>query len=170
MTRQQYERISAPFCAPARRRALNIINTALTGFVYVAFILLCLYLLLTRDMRLIPVLLITGIPFVALSFIRKKINAPRPYEALDIQPLIQKDTKGKSFPSRHVFSAFVIAVATGAIFLPLGVATAITAALLMVIRVIGGVHFPKDVIAGALSGILCGAAGILICRMLGGAL
>lgn len=170
MTKQQYDRISAPFRSPTRRRALNIINTASTGFVYAAFILLCLYLLLTKDMQLIPVLLITGIPFVALSFIRKKINAPRPYEALDIQPLILKDTKGKSFPSRHVFSAFVIAVTTWEIFPPLGAAIAMTAALLMVIRVIGGVHFPKDVIAGALTGILCGSAGIFICRILGGAL
>ena len=170
MTKQQYERISAPFRAPVRRKALVLTNRALTGAVYAAYILLCLYLLLHADRRLIAVLLVPAVPFVLLSFIRKRINAPRPYEALDIDPLIHKDTKGKSFPSRHVFSAFVIAMAAGAVLPALGAIIAGIAALLMVIRVIGGVHFPRDVIAGALCGILSGAIGLLIFRMIGGIL
>ena len=35
---------------------------------------------------------------------------PRPYQTWAIQPLIKKDSLGKSFPSRHVFSATVIAM------------------------------------------------------------
>ena len=46
--------------------------------------------------------------FVILSFLRKKINAPRPYEEWTIKPLLDRDSPGQSMPSRHVFSATII--------------------------------------------------------------
>ena len=49
--------------------------------------------------------------FVILSFLRKKINAPRPYEEWDIKPLLDRDSPGQSMPSRHVFSATIISMA-----------------------------------------------------------
>ena len=58
--------------------------------------------------ELIIYLAIPGISFVAVSIFRKCYNAKRPYEIYDFKPLIPKDTIGKSFPSRHVFSIFVI--------------------------------------------------------------
>lgn len=160
MTLQQYRKLSAPFEKPRMRRALIAADKAVTGSVYIAYCLLCAALLLRRDARLLPVLAVCAVPFAVLSLLRKKINAPRPYEVWGVAPLLPKDTKGKSFPSRHVFSAFVIACVAGFICLPLGAAVGILGALLMVIRVIGGVHFPRDVVAGALIGILCGAAGL----------
>ena len=57
--------------------------------------------------ELIIYLAIPGISFVAVSIFRKCYNAKRPYEIYDFKPLIPKDTIGKSFPSRHVFSIFV---------------------------------------------------------------
>ena len=45
--------------------------------------------------------------FVILSFLRKKINTPRPYEEWDIKPLLDRDSPGQSMPSRHVFSATI---------------------------------------------------------------
>ena len=47
--------------------------------------------------------------FVAVSVFRYIVNRPRPYEKFDMPPVIPKDTHGRSFPSRHVFSAFIIA-------------------------------------------------------------
>lgn len=162
MTRQQYEKLTSPLRTPGRRRAIIGLNKLLTGSVYAAYILLCLYLLLTRDAYLIPLVLICGIPFVLLTVIRAKINAPRPYEVWDIEPLIPKDTKGRSFPSRHIFSTFLIAVAVCPVNVFLGAAVAVTGVLLAVIRVLGGVHFTKDVIAGGIIGILSGIAGLTV--------
>ena len=34
--------------------------------------------------------------------------------------------------------------------------------LLAVVRVVGGVHFPRDVLCGAAIGILCGAVGFFL--------
>ena len=58
--------------------------------------------------------------FVILSFLRKKINAPRPYEEWDIKPLLDRDSPGQSMPSRHVFSATIISMACMYASLPIG--------------------------------------------------
>jgi membrane-associated phospholipid phosphatase len=113
---------------------------------------------------LLYALLVPGISFVLVSVFRRIVNAPRPYEVFDGVPVIAKDTLGKSFPSRHAFSIFVIGMAfcaccpltwAGPTILVLGVALA-------VIRVIAGVHFPRDAIAGALAGILLGYMGFWV--------
>ena len=43
------------------------------------------------------------------GLLRRKINRKRPYEQLSIRPLVQKKG-GKSFPSNHTASAFVLAL------------------------------------------------------------
>ena len=100
--------------------------------------------------------------FLLVSVFRNLYNAKRPYELLEIQPLIHKDKKGKSFPSRHVFSVFVIAMTFLWLCPPAGVVFLVVGVLLALCRVIGGVHFPRDVIAGALAGIAAGACYWLI--------
>jgi membrane-associated phospholipid phosphatase len=165
MTQQQYERLSARFSSSGRKRALVWANRMASLSVYAVYCLSCLQLLIRRDARLIAMVLICGIPFVAVSLIRKHIDAPRPYEALDITPLIPREKKGCSFPSRHVFSAFVIATALCLVSLPLAIFVALAGCVLMCTRVIGGIHFPKDVIAGAFIGVTAGAAGILLWKI-----
>ena len=51
---------------------------------------------------------VPAVSFLLVSAFRKHYNAKRPYELYGFVPLIKKETKGKSFPSRHVFSIFVI--------------------------------------------------------------
>lgn len=83
-------------------------------------------------------------------------NRPRPYQTWDIQPLIKKDSLGKSFPSRHVFSATTIAMFTLLLNPWLGGTMLFLAAILAILRVLGGVHYPSDVLAGYVIGILVG--------------
>lgn len=170
MTQQQYERISAPFRRPARQKMLIWLNRLITGCVYAAYILLCAILAVRLDLRLIPVVAIPAVPFVLLSFYRKTVNAPRPYEALNIVPLLKPHRQGKSFPSRHVFSAFVIATTLAGFWPPLGLVIAVLGALLMAIRVIGGIHFPRDVFAGTIIGIISGGIGLTVWHWIGGIL
>ena len=86
--------------------------------------------------------------FVILSLLRKKINAPRPYEEWTIKPLLDRDSPGQSMPSRHVFSATIISMACLHASLSVGVILLVLSALLGLVRVLGGVHFPKDVVVG----------------------
>lgn len=159
MTRQQYEAISAPFREEKRRKILLGANRGVTWLCYAAYPVLLLCLALGRDSRFFWALGVPAVSFVLLSLVRSKLNFPRPYQVLDFVPLIPKDTQGKSMPSRHVFSIFVIAMTflwvlpwAGVIMLALG-------ALLGLVRVVGGVHFPRDVLVGAACGVGCGLAG-----------
>ena len=86
--------------------------------------------------------------FVILSFLRKKINAPRPYEVWEIVPLLDRDSPGKSMPSRHVFSATIISMACLHASLTMGMICLTLSAFLGLVRVLGGVHYPKDVVVG----------------------
>lgn len=159
MTRQQYEAISAPFRGEKRKSILLGANRAVTWLCYAAYPVLLIALALLRDRRFFWALGVPAVSFAVLSLVRSKLNFPRPYQVLEITPLILKNTQGKSMPSRHVFSIFVSAMTflwvlpwAGVILLALG-------ALLGLVRVIGGVHFPRDVLVGAACGVLCGLVG-----------
>ena len=99
---------------------------------------------------------ISATGFVILSLLRKKINAPRPYEEWDIKPLLDRDSPGQSMPSRHVFSATIISMACLHASLSVGVILLVLSALLGLVRVLGGVHFPKDVVIGYICGLVWG--------------
>ena len=94
--------------------------------------------------------------FVILSFLRKKINAPRPYEEWTIKPLLDRDSPGQSMPSRHVFSATIISMACLHASLSVGVILLVLSALLGLVRVLGGVHYPKDVVVGYICALVWG--------------
>lgn len=105
----------------------------------------------------------TAACFVAMGLIRRWLNAPRPYEVFDIKPLVpKKDLKsGRSFPSRHAFCAFLIATMFAIVFRSFGgMVPLLLAAALGVVRVLEGVHFPRDVVAGAVLGVVAGFACI----------
>ena len=94
--------------------------------------------------------------FVILSLLRKKVNAPRPYEVWEIVPLLNRDSPGQSMPSRHVFSATIISMACFHASLSVGVVLLVLSALLGLVRVLGGVHYPKDVVVGYICGLVWG--------------
>lgn len=159
MTKETYERLSRPFRGrPGALRGLKIVNRLLSGSYYVFYAALLGWLFWMRDGRLLRCILVPGIAFALLSAFRHWCNAPRPYE-LGISSLLQKDTKGHSFPSRHVFSAFMIAMTYLYLVPWLGGVLLVMGAALGAVRVIGGVHFPRDVLAGALAGIAAGWIG-----------
>lgn len=145
-----------------KAKRINQLNTVITTLVYGTYPLVLGLLIYTQDERFWRVLLAPMISFILVSIFRTYLNAPRPYEVADTDPIIKKDTKGKSFPSRHVFSVFVIATTLFYISKPLGIFLMVIGFILAILRVVGGVHFPRDVIAGALIGILSGFLGFYL--------
>lgn len=146
------------------RKTALMLKTASISIVAVtvlAFAVHLLELFLTDHLLLLETLIITGIPFIALSVMRVLVDAPRPYELLPFYEKRPKDKCGRSFPSRHVFSVFVI----GAVIMPssilLGLVLLLLGACLAVFRVLLGIHFIRDVVAGALMGAVSGAVGLL---------
>ena len=106
--------------------------------------------------------IITAIPFVIVTIARRIINAPRPYEMYPFYDAAPKNKKGSSFPSRHIFSVFVIAAALVA-YAPVAAALlAVCGILLAVMRVLLGIHFIRDTVAGAILGIVSGVIGLAV--------
>ena len=101
-------------------------------------------------------ILVPALGFVLLTLVRKWINQPRPYETWRIAPLLDKDSSGHSMPSRHIFSATIISMACLHANLPVGLILLVFSALLGFVRVLGGVHYSKDVLVGYACGLLWG--------------
>lgn len=117
----------------------------------------------TSNIFVISKLILTPLTsFIVVSFFRKCIYAKRPYVKYNITPLVKKDKKGESMPSRHVFSITIIAMCWLYIYQPIGIVLLILTIILAAVRVIAGVHFIRDVIAGIAVGILCGFIGLWI--------
>ena len=159
MTSERYEKLVAPLRRhPRAVAALAGVNQALTALCYTVYPLLLLFLLGERDARFWRCLLVPAVSFAAVTLFRSACNAPRPYEQ-GIDALLKKKRTGHSFPSPHVFSAVMIAV-TAAYLLPaLSVPLFVAAALLALIRVLGGIHYPRDVFCGALFALIAGGIG-----------
>ena len=160
---------------------LRAADKVFTGIMYAAYpILLAIHLWNGAAKEFLVSLLVPAAGFVLLTVVRAKINRPRPYEAWKIDPLIHKDTRGNSLPSRHVFSSALIAVAWMPVSVPVAAVLLVISAAAALIRVLGGVHYPSDVIAGFAAGVLAGipmllrgrgggwAAPVLLVREAGG--
>lgn len=74
---------------------------------------------------------------------------------------------GYSFPSNHAANSFATAVVLAAAQPALAAPAFLTAALVSYSRVYVGVHFPADVLAGALLGFLMGRMVVRLMRGLG---
>lgn len=124
------------------------ILTAFFGLIYLFFLFLSL---LNSTALLLRVLLFSAIPFAVVSLGRALIPSSRPCGDSGISRRARH-----SFPSRHAFSAFFIAMiafqfstVTAYLLLP-------SAILLSALRVLTKEHHPRDVIAGAFIGVLSG--------------
>ncbi len=160
MTREEYIRVTGRMRDnPGRIRLVKAVNRVLTGGVFVTYPLFLLLLFLEKRPFLSRAVMVPAVSFAAVSLFRKVADVPRPYEKYGVPPVLDKDTKGKSFPSRHVFSAFIIAVTVFRQYPAAGLLLAAAGTALGWIRVAGGVHEPRDVVAGAAAGVICGVAG-----------
>ena len=133
----------------------NRLMTVAMPLVYLT-LLVTTYLQLGLGKQVVVYLLVPATGFVILSLFRKKINHPRPYETWDIRPLLDKDSSGQSMPSRHVFSATIISMACFHAWTLIGMILLICSGLLALVRVLGGVHYPKDVLVGYACGFMLG--------------
>ena len=142
-------------------KAVNLLSTIGVYWLFL-FNIIFMELIMNKNKVVYKSLIVAGISFVLVSLVRKMINADRPYTKYDFVPLIEKNKTGESMPSRHVFSAFVIGVTVIPINPIISVVCIICGVFIAITRVALGVHFIRDVIAGALIGIICGTIVLFI--------
>ena len=111
---------------------------------------------------LFEVLVTLGVPFAAVTLIRRHLSFKRPYETYDFYEVKPKEKSGKSFPSRHAYSSFVISVMVCFIYPILGTVLVFLSVLLCLFRVLLGIHFVRDVVCGAVIGTLSAVLGNVI--------
>ena len=122
---------------------------------FVGFIFCAKYFHFTR--REILLIIICVLVAWGVSLVVKILYlSPRPFAQFsDLTPLIKTREAFASFPSSH---AITISALAGALFLigsfQLGVLFSIGALLVAVGRVMAGVHWPSDVLAGLILGFL----------------
>lgn len=94
------------------------------------------------------------------------IHRARPYELYDYITVLIKYPTDFSFPSGHVSSSFAVSVALTCSFKKKGVWFIILAALISFSRLYVGVHFPTDILAGIVTGIVSGLLAVFIVNKL----
>lgn len=163
MKRETYKKMTETIRASsALFGCVTCSDKILTKISYIIYPVFLIYIITKGEPETAKAVLVPAISFVILSIFRYLYCAPRPYEVFGLPPVLDKNTKGKSFPSRHVFSAFVIAFTIFHFYPVFGIVLGILGVIMAAVRVLGGVHFTKDVIAGALVGIASGVIGFYI--------
>ena len=92
--------------------------------------------------------------FVLAEIIRWLWFSPRPFVVLNFIPLISKSSNEASFPSGHASFYFALSTIVYIYNKKAGIVFYITSFLIVLARVFVGVHWPSDILAGAILGIL----------------
>ena len=140
---------------PALHKPIIFINKVTPQLMMVLFYGLMPILLFKLDKRLIFFAIFPMIELVLVTKFRNKINRPRPFDVLDVKPL-ENHSSGHSFPSLHCSSSFVITLALYYIHPTLGAVGLVISIFVAISRLLAGVHYPSDIIAGIIIGCLFG--------------
>ncbi len=111
--------------------------------------------------RLLKFILVPLAALILVTVLRHVFHAPRPYDQMNYYPLISHKP-GNSFPSRHTASSVIIAMAFWYVCKPLGIIAAALAVLVGISRVVAGLHYPRDVLAGAAVSLVVGGLGFWV--------
>lgn len=100
--------------------------------------------------------------FGITEVIRAFYHRPRPFLDLPVQQLLTSTEW--SFPSGHATFFFAIATALYLYNKKWGMVFFVGAILITVSRVVAGIHYPSDILGGALIGILVGYGTVFFVR------
>ena len=144
---------------PRLRKTLIACNFLFTYLYALSFLTLAIYTAIV-DLSWINAVKLVLLPAVCLIIVgvfRLLFNRKRPYhkDGANITPFIYKGVD-KSFPSRHLACAVVISIITLAFFPWAGIPLLFLSFPMAYIRFALGLHYPTDLIAGAIIGLFCG--------------
>ncbi len=101
---------------------------------------------------------------ISSNFLKHIFGRIRPSNALPDVHLLVKNTKSFSFPSSHAVNNFAVATFLSKLYSHLKWIFIVIASLIALSRPYVGVHYPSDIIAGAVIGALLGFAFAVIVK------
>ena len=142
---------------------IKVINAVVTSYMFVLYPASCVCFLISAEYKkLLLSALLCGSGFVLVSLMRRVFSRKRPYEELSYTPVLKGKKKSDSMPSRHTFSVFVISLSSFLVSPWLCFVNLFLAICLALCRILGGVHYVSDVVAGALIALVFGALFLFI--------
>lgn len=133
---------------------LKILYKLLPSVIFISYPLMLIYLFIWQRKDFLISTFVPAVVFILVTILRKLINRQRPYEKYNIPSVFEKDTLGQSMPSRHTASAFIISLAILNLNIYLGIIFLVFSFLIALSRLLAGVHFISDVLAGAVISLL----------------
>ncbi len=142
---------------------------SLAGSLGILWIIISAVFYLSGDRRTsVFIILSLLLSLIITNLVLKNLVArPRPFEAIEgFIPLMERfaDAGGYSFPSGHASSSFAAAFAISAAKGKKGAPAYIPALFISLARLYIGVHYPTDILCGALAGTLAALAAMLIIK------
>ncbi len=157
----------------AQNCVFDFLMPILTNLDYwrIPLILLVIFLLVfgQKKGRIAVLLLILGIALsdqVCNNVFKPLVERTRPCNVLENVHLLVNCTKSFSFPSSHATNIFTGMILFSFVYQKLRIVLLTIAALVAYSRVYVGVHYPFDVVAGIILGILCALTIIVLFKLI----
>lgn len=132
------------------------------GMIWIAAIILCLIFKRTRKAGVCMAIALILVLLICNLTLKPIVARPRPFSLREDIELIIAAPKDFSFPSGHTLSSFAAATGLFIYHKKLGIAALIWAFLIAFSRLYMYVHYPTDVIAGILLGVICAVISALL--------
>ena len=160
MNAEQYRAVIGWFNArPAAKKALRLVSRSAVALVYLLYLGMLAWLAWHRMGQLWPALVVPASAFVVGTLVRKLIDRPRPYTALGFSALLDRNSAGQGMRVRLGVWPAVIAGTAWYVLPPLGAVLAVLGVLIAISRVVTGVHYISDVLAGLAFGSVFAVLG-----------
>ena len=144
---------------PQAKRVVVLLNRILPYLFALAYALLWVYAYDTVEQREQVTLFFSPVlSLVTVTAMQLFSERPRPYEetGANVTPMVEKNAKGNSFPSRHIACAVAVAMAFIAHLPLVGALLLLLSALLAYTRFTVGVHYISDLLVGGVVGLFFG--------------
>ncbi len=141
-------------------RCVSVLGDGIAWYALMAFLLVR-----DRDAAVAPVLHLVGVGVVSTvvyKWLKKRTLRPRPYQSHAGIEHFATPLDNLSFPSGHTLHAFAFTLVALAYYPGLAWVLVPFTLLIAVSRVVLGLHYPSDVLVGAVLGTLIAALSMLL--------
>ena len=140
------------------------------GNMSMVWIIIGIYLLINKKYRKYGIMLLLSLLLCAIVgnlTLKPLVARIRPFNAMPlIDGLLIKAPLDYSFPSGHTMCSFAPTIVLCYMIKRVGICAVILSTLIGFSRLYLYVHYPSDVVSGAIIGILLGTLSIYLCNMI----